>query len=115
MFVFLSQFSLFTTSSPDSTKKLYWATCDIRHCFDNIAPPRVFELCKKLLKETDYIVRKYSVLHAYDSEKRVVTNQREGGEGFLECWVGCMGGGGGQGYGFAESGRGLVSAGPRED
>ena len=56
------------------TKKLYWATCDIRHCLDNIAPPRVFELCKKLLKETDYIVRKYSVLHAYDSEKRVVTN-----------------------------------------
>ena len=91
MFVCLSQFSLFTTSSPDSTKKLYWATCDIRHCFDNIAPPRVFELCKKLLKETDYIVRKYSVLHAYDSEKRVVTNHVKEVRGFGSVGLGGWG------------------------
>ena len=55
-----------------SLPKLYFATADIKHCYDKINQEYLFELIKeKVLNEDTYFTQKYSVLHPYRSRNKI--------------------------------------------
>jgi telomerase reverse transcriptase len=53
-------------------KSVYFVSVDIRQCYDNIQQEYLLELLDKLLKEQDYLIQRYSVVHPCDQGCRVM-------------------------------------------
>eukprot|EP00978_Attheya_sp_CCMP212_P023396 scaffold71588_cov47-Attheya_sp.AAC.2 len=52
-------------------RKLYFASVDIHHCYDNIDQDYLFKTVKELFSQKDYLIQKHSVIHPYNSMERV--------------------------------------------
>ena len=50
---------------------LYFASVDIHRCYDNINQERVYRIVQDLVSDEDYLVQKYSVLHPFESRRKV--------------------------------------------
>ena len=55
-------------------RKLYWATTDIKHCYDKIDHTYLVKLVEtQILKNDNYFAQKFSVLHPYKSLEKIQT------------------------------------------
>eukprot|EP00550_Attheya_septentrionalis_P009164 CAMPEP_0198285938 /NCGR_PEP_ID=MMETSP1449-20131203/5160_1 /TAXON_ID=420275 /ORGANISM="Attheya septentrionalis, Strain CCMP2084" /LENGTH=1014 /DNA_ID=CAMNT_0043983553 /DNA_START=167 /DNA_END=3208 /DNA_ORIENTATION=+ len=59
------------TTNGSAEKKLYFASVDIHHCYDNIDQDYLFKTVKELFSQKDYLIQKHSVIHPYNSMERV--------------------------------------------
>ena len=65
---------LATLSTSRQVPKMYFATADIRHCYDTIDQDYLFNLVRQnVLKEDVYFAQRYSVLHPYQSLNKIQT------------------------------------------
>jgi hypothetical protein len=55
---------------------LYFASVDIRHCYDNINQEKLLDIVQKNLSEDDYMIHRYSLLHSSQSTDRVMKKKR---------------------------------------
>ena len=51
----------------NDTTPLYFASCDIRRCYDNINQKHLCDIIFDIVREDDYLIQKYSILQLFES------------------------------------------------
>lgn len=70
---FLEMFRASNSSSSGSAlNRLYFASVDIKHCYDNIVQKHLLDLLPKLLGEEEYLIQNSAVIHPFESMERVL-------------------------------------------
>lgn len=70
---FLEAFRASNTSSDGSEcKQLYFASVDIKQCYDSIEQKHLLDLLPKILDEEEYLIQNSAVIHPFESMARVL-------------------------------------------
>jgi telomerase reverse transcriptase len=62
-------------SNISTTTQLYFASVDIKQCYDNINQKHLLDILPKLISEGEYLIQNYSVIHPFESMGRVLKRQ----------------------------------------
>jgi telomerase reverse transcriptase len=61
-----------TQSNISTTFQLYFASVDIKQCYDNINQKHLLDILPKLVSEGEYLIQNSSVIHPFESMGRVL-------------------------------------------
>ena len=65
-----------STHSSVELPKLYFASVDVRHCYDNIDQDRLLDIVVDILSEDEYMIHRYAQLQSCKSMNRLSTRKR---------------------------------------